>query len=468
MSPEAAGFTRILRVSARLGRCACLLAVPFHLVLQRSGAADPQAGIRIPCVDLAIWATCALVLAEGLACGELPRQARALFVSAPASCAFAVAVGLSAIVHHGGVVPPADLVQTIDYYVLWPWIMVTSLGDEPGRRRLREGATLSVLLLLAAALVQVGREVPSHLVRGLFADHRSYVVGMMVLLPIVWTLSAATSGWSRWLGHAVAMLVLSSLGSLAAIAIVTLQLIVAAILATRRWSSGIVPAACATVAVAVLSLRSEEGSPRDSPLSLLVSQSRRRMHVLEAKRAYQVTHRLVSLPVAGDVQVSSNLTAWADEPERIAPADDERDPQVLNEYYAESWSAAGLVAESPFLGHGIGSWQRVIGSGYGTTERTGTAFPNTSNGYLLVAVETGLFGLACFAALLWKQVSRLSRMIRDERERERRALSAACLVGVGAGAVAMLAYPLAFQPMAVYWLTAGGLAPLADRGTIRE
>src|SRR5574341_565168 len=143
MSSECAGFPHILRLSTRCGSCACLLAVPFHLVLQSRGTTDPKAGIRIPCVDLAIWVTCALLLAEGLASGTLLRRARGLVDSAPGSRAFAAAVALSAVAHHGGGIPPADFVQTIDYYVLWPWVMVSVLGDGSAQRLLQKGAAAS-------------------------------------------------------------------------------------------------------------------------------------------------------------------------------------------------------------------------------------------------------------------------------------------------------------------------------------
>jgi O-antigen ligase len=91
---------------------------------------------------------------------------------------------------------------------------------------------------------------------------------------------------------------------------------------------------------------------------------------------------------------------------RWRPDQPSRDSVDLRlEYYRRSFE---LVREHPLLGSGTGSFPRVYEDAVKGTEMVRTTNPH--NEYLLIAVQTGLLGLALLLHLFWRQLALAPRL----------------------------------------------------------
>lgn len=70
----------------------------------------------------------------------------------------------------------------------------------------------------------------------------------------------------------------------------------------------------------------------------------------------------------------------------------------INQRFLEWQAALNILTDKPFLGVGIGNYQREIGYYYRFLPKLNTMEPDSQNGYLIIAFTMGLAGLGAF---LW-------------------------------------------------------------------
>jgi O-antigen ligase len=93
------------------------------------------------------------------------------------------------------------------------------------------------------------------------------------------------------------------------------------------------------------------------------------------------------------------------------------------------WNSLRLVRDHPLLGTGTGSFPRVYAEAVKDSQVIRTANPH--NEYLLIAVQTGLVGLALLLHLFWRQLS-LARRLASPLETH---LATGLVIAIAAGCV---------------------------------
>jgi O-antigen ligase len=136
--------------------------------------------------------------------------------------------------------------------------------------------------------------------------------------------------------------------------------------------------------------------------------------------------------------------------------------------YPEWQAAAEMTRENPWLGVGIGNYQKNVGQYYGTIPSPAEKLESdTQNLYLVLASTTGLPGLFCFVGMLALFAARAARGVVTAHSPFASALALGLLAGLVAFAVNALWSPLLVRgigiPLAVNCALASALAA-APRG----
>ena len=380
---------------------------------------------------------------------------------------FVAAGGLSLMLSSRYLSGMPEFIQCVNYYILWFW--VTAWASRYVRMQHFLVASVVVILFggLLLAAWQIWCKTPTYLVRSMFRDHPTYVAAFVMLAPLAWCrLIVSPKAWPRALGYVIVGLGCACLGSAAAIVLVWAQTCLAARLIGDRW----IRRASTVVGISLAGLLAVPSTYRDGLLAqpadwVRAPMAQRRAEVLLVKRAIAPPIPSTHFGLGSwHCFLASNLPNGLRRFEPPTPLR-EKAQRVVVEYFAESWSALGLIARGPLLGSGLGSWQDRIGTGYGILERTGTSFPNTSNGYLMIGVTSGLVGLAAWLLALRRTLVRAYRRIRRGDLSPDRTLIAGCVAGLIGAAVVMLVCPFTTQPAAVYWVL---LAALIHGMTLRR
>ncbi len=115
--------------------------------------------------------------------------------------------------------------------------------------------------------------------------------------------------------------------------------------------------------------------------------------------------------------------------------------------YAEWQAAASMTAENPWLGVGVGNYQRNIGRYYGMLPSDNIkAEPDSQNLFLMVASSTGIPGLFAFAAIL---LGAICGALRGERDGSPRTATETALAWGAAAALLAFAVNALWAPMLV-------------------
>ncbi len=400
--------------------------------------------LGLPLADPLIWAMTGVALLLLLKRRERPKT-----WGAPALWAVLGAAALSMLLGTSPRAGLGELIQLVDYHLL---LLLLLAG------RIRRIAPIAVAALAAWGLVaasQIMDGAEPWLVRGVFRDASSFQVGVILLAPL-----ALDFEDGRW--RALAALVLGSvLATTGALTAVVLGGLAALLLWAWQRAPLLVPA-CALVGglfAGGLLLPDAHRAALLRPPGLTLPMAERRQQVLQAK--FALRREATPLFRLGPVALAAD-SPWALRPEAstdaAAGASTGAPPsgaRTLHGQVAESWSALRLIADAGPTGRGLGRWGDFIGTGYRTLARTGTTFPNTANGYLLLAATGGPLLLAAW--LLWC-ITLLRRGVR-------RRVRAASLV-LGAGLLTLVICPWVTQPVAIYWaLAAARVYSASESGT---
>ena len=431
-----------------------LFLVPFSVSFQVDEGGTALLQKSVPAADLVLLAAAAGLLFRMLWIRRAPLDRPH---SLAATGVFVLACALTFLANGISAGPVLELVQCFDYFVLF-YLLAREAMDAPRSYvPLFVGTLASFLVLVAAAWYQIGLGTPDYLVRGLFRDRQSYAAACVMLAPLVWVpLAAARPRWAPWAGHVVVALALATLDSAFIVAIVLVQLVVAGHLLGTRWFARSAPAV--GLGVVAVALSSSFALP-----TVTVEHSSRRAEVMQSKYGGAGPSPGLFMPAQPDVDVAiggrtyglaSTLFDWS-YAYPVVSAQTASEARVVPEYLAESWSALRLVADAPIFGYGLGAWQREIGKRYDQLERTGTTFPNSSNGYLMIAVCTGVLGLGAWFFVACRSLARSRRLaVAAGAGGLGRTLGAASFASLAGGLVVMLVCPLTIQPLAVYWVLA--------------
>jgi hypothetical protein len=448
-----------------------LVAVPFSLQLDLERSSGWSRTIRLPIVDVAIWTVAALELGRifGAAGRVADRGARKRLLKAEtfghldlSFALLAVAGFLSLMARRGALAGWKDAIQMWDTYIVSCWLISRWLRGAPKWGALGLGLAALFTAVAGAALWQILVGTPPYLVRSLFPERSSLVAAILLLAPLAWCVLQA--GGNVWLRNTTVVLV----GAAAAVSgmivtpfLVGAQLAVAGIMVGRN---GLRPAAVIVMVAlacwALLPRGYRETLAEEAATSIFVPMGERRWEVLIAKyflaSSIPETHFQAG---PWHVFAHASLADWTRSatPPRFA---EERDAgrRVLQEYYAQSWSALRLMGSQSLVGSGVGTWEERIGTGFGLLERTGTTFPNTYNGYLLLGVTIGPPGLMVWLMLLGLSIRRARSLARASEGRLPGWIGAGALAGLLGSGVAMLFCPVATLPLGVYWVLLACLA----------
>ena len=449
------------------------MGVDLERGLERGQGRASMAQISLPLVDLVVWI--ALIAAGTLAIRRWLAARRAKtaapveapcprFHLRPELVGFVAIAGLSVAY---GAHPAAgwrELVQLCDTYLLLFGFVVLATLPKAIRDHLPGLVSLALVLWGLVALWQISRGTPIYLLRSVFRDHQSMVAAVVLLAPVAWAGTAVERHWAtRIASWAAVSVACAGLGSLGAMLLVVLCLLLASLVSRRGRMTRVLLAVAGPLCVlALLMPRSYNRELTQQPASWLsVPVADRHAQVLRANDALHPPPPWLHFGALGaHVFLSADFTRGLepqarDKPKKIDPQTPPR--RVIPEYFAQSWSALRIVGEGPFLGHGLGNWQSRIGTRYGTLERTGTSFSNQINGYLLLAVTAGIPGMLAWILALVLFVGRGLEILRRDTGEAHKGVVAGAILGLIGGAIFMGVYPLATQPMAALWIVLAGL-----------
>ncbi len=356
-----------------------LVSIPFSLNLELAEPGRTVAAVRLPWTDLLLWFAVAVEIAV-----LLVRSPASLVSELRRSLAnpfwfFVVVVLGSWAVSRGSL---ADAIQVVDTYVLAFWLFRRRLFDAQWFALV--GGAICALAGLSTLYQLIAGE-PHHLISGVFADRSALVATVIIVAP--WCVR--TGG--RWM-LAPVLLAVAGFASLLATALVAITVVFSARgrslgLAGIVLGAGLLPLVLGSSSVRD-AMRSEIPNVVGVPLEL------RRAQVLHARRAALPAPAQITFPLgARQVFLGLDCLDFARTSGEFGAPSVETPTVVAPEYFSQNWAALRLMGSQPLLGAGLGGWQRVIGTGYGTLERTGTTFPNVYNGYLLLGVTVGWLGL---------------------------------------------------------------------------
>jgi len=450
-------------------QCVVLLAlvgVPLTLRVEIEHGRRSVLAANVPIVDLVIWISVASILIFNLfrrkdrgahktrSTGTRGGGFRAVFVEL---WVFVAIGGLSTMATAFPREGVREFVQLVDYYIIGYWL-VTRMTQFKGVARSVTGL-VSVLVIgfVSIAAWQVWSETPNYLIRSLFQDHWSYLATFVLLAPLAWLRFVSLPGrlWQA-LGTLLLGIGCCCLGSLGIMLLVWFELGFASWLLGGRWiRRGAWVAGTSLVVLLLMTPSSYRAAFLREPATWFHTPlGTTRRQVLQAKRAMHPPPPFTHLGAGvWHCFVGSNVFNWMQTHSRPAIAvSSDVDPLVTPEYYAESLSALRLIACGPLLGHGLGNWQEQIGTRYDTLERTGTSAPNSSNGYLMIGVMTGVLGLLVWLIVLRRVLIQAYRRISSTRGSSIAHVAPACLAGLVGAAVFMMWCPLTTQPVAAYWV----------------
>jgi hypothetical protein len=439
-----------------------LAAVPFTFHLELENASRSLLSATVPAADVLLWGIlAALAVLAVVARRSVPVQDRRL-VSFEMLALILVA-GLSVVRSGLDAGSLREWIQWSDSWLLWYALFALAVRG-PGL--LRWVLLVPVAVVALSAVVAWGQMLtgtPAWLVRSLFRDHQSFVASFVMLAPLAWAGLQFRPG-PRWglVPHLLIGFGTASLGSLAAGILVLAEILVTSRLLGGGAGRRSILAACSIVAFVAVSFPFNGARLLREPGEWFsVSQAGRRLEVLAAKEAQHEGLPEFHFGAFGfHVFMESNFgsfgvrkVGWP------AGAPSGGSDRVLPEYFAECWSAIGIISGGHFLGEGPGNWQEVIGTGYGPLERTGTTFPNNSNGFLLLAVSTGILGLVMWLAVArrhlligWRKLGAGRAIAPLDRSSAGAALRAGAWTGLLGGTVMTLFCPIPALALSVYWV----------------
>ena len=430
-----------------------LIVVPFAVQVDVERGRESVASLNLPAIDLLLL----LYTAVGLVV-FVTQAARGARPSLPAPpfevLCFLGILGLSFVVHSVDSSAVAEVVQLLDYFLVWYVLVLSASRAQSFRSVLCAAVPILVLALTAVGAYQVFSGYPSYMVRGPFLDRQSYSACCILLFPLFWvSWQTHPSPWRKRVSDAVAGLTFCTLTSAIALLTLTLQLVFASSLIGGAW----VRRSLAITVLALLVAAHPATSPFTTDRSRVdasprVYLSQRRAEVLDAKANFVSPRPSLDFGLGPlHVFLGSRAMGWAsnEAPRR------ERSPEeftVVEEYFFECWSGLRLTARAPLLGYGPGSWRKAIGTSYESLERSGTSYPGTSNGYLMFATSLGLPGLSAWLLVLLRAVRRDRVALSTVGEPDRRALFAASIAGTVGSALFMCFSPWTLQALAAYWI----------------
>ena len=446
-----------------------LAVTPFAFRVELERGSTTLLDIQAPLVDPVLWCCGAAILLfrcwpgvrarpEKSRHGSSSRTFRSLF-----SVELLAFVGVAALSTLGSNLTAGsakELLQLFDYYVLWYVVVAVTVRDD----RLHQGTRLyiPIVALLAGivlvAQMQIHTARPVYLIQSVFRDKQSYLSAFVVLAPVAWCGMVQRSRriW-QLVAHALVAIGCASLGSLGTVLLVGGQFCFASWLMGGHWLVRTITLVVATTFVFQwLTPASYRATVIQQPRQWLsVPLAQRRLEVLQVKRIVQPPQPELHFGWGAwrcfvGSNASSLLRSYSSPTSKQA-AETTAD-QVIMEYYAESWAALWAVQNGPLLGRGPGNWLQSIGEAFGVLERTGTAFPNTINGYLMLGVNLGMLGLFVWYLAMRKAHIRALRLIRTSPPGENRSLAIGCWSGLLGATMFMLVHPLVTQPVVVYWV----------------
>ena len=456
---------------------AVLFAVPYALSVEIASGVDRSSSVKLPLADAVLWIVAGWfgLKAIFVLIGAESRQewwkgtVSSLVGRVAPEAVILVAVAALSIATVRFAAGAAELVQIFDYYVIW-WLLVRSWARRDGVVATLPFVLLAWLVALElAVLVQWWRGVPSHLLTSLFSNRGAFLAAVLVIAPPAWATSVGRGPLLRWMGHViVAAGIWLAAGSLVTVAFGLIVLLLVA-----RWiSSGprlsLELAATALLLSFFLPTGYRDHLVAESKSLTTVAMAERRRQVIDVKKRMEPPVPTSHFSVGSyNVFVGTDAMAWA---EPYSPGTLRRGgPQtrVVPEYYAESWSAMRELADVSFFGNGLGTWRETVGRSFGILPRTGTSFPWTANGYLVVAVTMGWLGLVTWMALTLRAFRGARRLCLGDGVAH--PLAIGCFAALVTGAIVMFVQPIMMQSLAVVWVIPAALATVTrfGRGDVR-
>ena len=375
-------FHVLLRHLFRVGILLTLFVAPTQLSL------EPRPKLYLSLADLTLAVTAGVWLLDVV----LQRDWRRLRPPPCVQVLFVAVAGLSLFVAQDRMFAVKDIVQLVEFFVVGHLLFAAFLREQ--ENALRQALTV----LFAATAINVGIAVFQYFsdvgvmdVRGTFGN-RNVLGGFLALaLPMLFgAMLGVRQVWVKvLLGLVLAAGMLVNLSGASYFAVMG----VLACMAARRGHKVFIPvAAC-----------------------LLVMQ----MCVLP------------KLPRENDVVHFSSLALYDEE-------------GLVSRRYPEWQAAYDMTLNHPWLGVGMGNYQKQVGQFYGSIpRRTGPAEPDTQNLYLVLAASAGLPALLLFVVFL-------SGAARKARSVAAHATGLCAGLGLGAGgAILAFAFTAVWHPLLV-------------------
>lgn len=437
-----------------------LAIITVHLFFRVEIERGPNTLFRatLPGIDLCIWMLTGLrVLIWATACLGRGRGAVARRCRVPTDIklflGIAILSSVSTVISSDGI---RDFIQLVDYYVMF-YVLVRYASQSTKFANVMAWTSITLVAVYSlAAFWQLGSSTPAYAIRSVFLDSFSFQGALVMLLPLAWSaLNAIPQRWGGALAATLIAFAVAVSGSLGTSILLFVLMAIASYVNNPNWKKQFATFAGLTVLLmcsfSFLFPNSISYSRQCHDL-FFVPMARNRAEVKQAEELLRPPEPTAHFGLGKwHLFWGSNLRTWMQPVSPVEVNTPDRPVRVVYEYYAECWAALTLIQDSPVFGWGLGNWQSKLGTAFGMLERTGTAYPNHVNGYLLLGVTTGAFGLLAWCMASLRAMKRAQRAM-NTNQASCRAYAVGCFTGLLGATVFMFFSPIATQPTAAIWI----------------